>query len=673
VARIVPHRLEAHGQTRIDNYYWLRDRENLEVIAHLQAENDYAEAVLKPTAATQEEIFGEIVARMPQNDQSVPYLYEGYWYYTRYEAGQEYPLHARRRGSLDGPEEVLVDGNAMAIGHGFFSLTGVKASPDGRTLAFSTDTVGRRIYTLRFKNLETGELLGDVIAEVTGNVAWASDGQTIFYSKQHPETLRWYQVWRHRVGSDPKSDALVYEEPDETFDCAIFPTKSGRYLVIHSSQTLTDEARILEADNPQGEFRVFEPRLRGREYQIEHHGENFIVRTNDGARNFRIMKTPLEATSRANWTEVVPHRADTYIEEFDVFREQLALLVRRDANTRLEVVPAAGGNAREVDFEESAYVVKFGDSHSLDVPLRFVYTSLTTPDSTFDYDLRSGERVLMKRQAVGGGFDPSNYRTERLFATARDGKRVPVTIAYRKGVKADGRNPLLLYGYGSYGYSSDPNFSTSVPSLLDRGFVYAIAHVRGGQELGREWYEDGKLFTKMNTFTDFIDVAEFLIGERYADPKNLFAAGGSAGGLLMGAVVNLRPDLWKGILARVPFVDVLTTMLDESIPLTTSEYDEWGDPNQKAFYDYMLSYSPYDQVAAVTYPNILMTTGLHDSQVQYFEPAKWAAKLRAMKKDDNVVLLKTYMEAGHGGASGRFRRQRETALAYAFFVKLARE
>jgi oligopeptidase B len=672
VARQIPERLETHGRVRIDPYHWLNQRENPEVVAYVEAENDYVAAVMKPAEPLRQEIFREIVARLPQRDESVPVLAEdGYWYYRRFEEGKEYPLFARRKGSLDSGEEVLVDANDLALGAGFFSIEGVKASPDGRLLAFSTDTTGRRIYTLRFKDLTTGELLSDLIPEVTGNVAWANDGRTLFYVRQHPETLRWFQVWRHRVGTAAESDVLIYEEKDETFDVTVFRTKSGRFIVAHSSQTITDEARILDAGEPEGEFRVFEPRRRGHEYSIDHAGDSFYIRTNDGARNFRMMKTPVAATARSNWTESVAQRDDTFIEEFEVFPNHLALLVRRNALTQMEVVPLDGTPAHAIAFDEPAYVVRLGQMETLQAPLRFVYTSLTTPDSTFDYDLRTGERVLRKQQAVGGGFDPSKYATERIFAPARDGRMVPVSLLYRKGTQRDASSPLLLYGYGSYGISSDPQFSTAVFSLVDRGFVYAIAHIRGGQELGREWYDEGKLLRKKNTFTDFIDTAEFLIEQRYADPKNVFAAGGSAGGLLIGAVVNMRPDLWKGVLARVPFVDVVTTMLDDSIPLTTAEYDEWGNPNDPVYFDYMLSYSPYDQIQPKAYPNILITTGFHDAQVQYFEPAKWVAKLRATKTDSNLLLLRTYMEAGHGGASGRFRRQEETALAYAFFLSLS--
>jgi oligopeptidase B len=672
VPKKVPRILEKHGHRRTDDYYWLRDRNDPEVIAHLEAENAYTEAALRHTGELQERLYEEIISRIPQRDESVPYWYRGYYYYSRYEEGAEYPLFARRRGSLDGAEELLVDGQAMGEGEGYFSIVPPKINARGDVIAFATDTVGRRIYTLRFRDLSSGAFLPDVIEGVTENFAWANDGATLFYSRPHPETLRWYQVWRHRTGTDPASDVLVYEETDETFDSVVYRTKSEKFLVIHSSQTIADESRILEADRPEGEFRLFEPRRRGHEYAIDHHGETFFIRTNDGARNFRIMRTPDTATTRDNWSDVVGPADDTFIEDFEIVRDGLVLIERRNALTELHVIPWEGEGAHRIAFDEPAYVVRLGENASLDVPaVRFVYTSMTTPASTFDYDIRTRARVMLKRESAGPGFDPSNYVTERLWANARDGIRIPVTVVYRRDFRRDGTHPLYLHSYGSYGISTDPIFNSAVISLLDRGFVHALPHIRGGQELGREWYEGGKLLRKKNTFTDFIDAADFLVREKYADPKRLFAAGGSAGGLLVGAVVNLRPELFRAVVARVPFVDVVTTMLDDDLPLTTAEYDEWGDPNEQEFYQYILSYSPYDQIEPKEYPNILVTTGLHDSQVQYWEPAKWVAKLRAMKTGNNVVLLKTEMEAGHGGASGRFRRHRETALIYAFLIDLA--
>jgi oligopeptidase B len=680
VAKRVPHPLEAHGHVRADDYYWLRDREDPEVVAYLEAENAYTEAMTAHTAALREGLFHEIVARIPQVDESAPYRLDGYWYYRRFEEGEEYPVYARRKGSLEAPEEVMLDVPAMAEGHSFYAVAGLAVSPDGRTLAFAVDTVGRRKYTLRFKDLATGEMLPDELPEKTPNVAWAGDGKTVFYTAQHPETLRWYRIYRHVLGSDPATDVLVYEEPDEEFSSHVFRTKSREFLVIGSEQTESSEYRYLRADDPTGDFRVFLPREPGHEHSIDHAGGRFYVRTNDGAKNFRLASTPVDDTSRTSWTEVIPHRSEVYLGAFQVFRDHLVVAERRDGLNRLRVMPLAGrsdgaaGEDHYVGFDEPAYAAFLTDNHEYDSPtVRFSYSSMTTPWSVYDYDLRSRERTLVKRDEIGGGFDPALYRTERLYAPARDGRKVPVSIVYRAGAEPDGSRPLLLHGYGSYGATMDPSFSSARLSLIDRGFVYAIAHVRGGQVYGRDWYEDGRLLKKKNTFTDFIDAAEFLVAQGWADPERLYAQGGSAGGLLMGAVVNLRPDLWDGVVAQVPFVDVVTTMLDPAIPLTTGEYDEWGDPNDKTYYDYMLSYSPYDNVEAKAYPSLLVTTGLHDSQVQYWEPAKWVAKLRALKTDGHPLLLKTNMEAGHGGTTGRFKSQKETAFIYAFLLDLAGE
>ncbi|HUF17272.1 MAG TPA: S9 family peptidase [Thermoanaerobaculia bacterium] len=671
-AKVVPFRLEKHGDVRTDNYYWLREREDPEVIAYLEQENAYTEQVLFHTKDLQEKLYDEIVARIPQADETVPVRIDGYLYYERFEPGKDYPIYVRRYGSMEAPEEVMIDVNELAEGHGYFAVSGVSVSPDGEILAFSTDDVGRRIYTLRFRNLRTGGMLPDEIPEVAGNVAWANDNRTIFYTKQDLETLRWHQIHRHVLGTDPANDVLVFEEADETFNAFVFRTRSKQFLVIGSSQTVADEYHILEADDPTGNFRVFEPRRRGREYAIDHLGDAFYIRTNDEAQNFRLMKTPVMATGRENWVEIIPHRDDVFLADFEVFRSHLVVSEVKDALTRLHVMALDGSDGHFIEVDEPAYVLDFGKNPDIDATeVRYVYSSLTTPDSTYDYDMSTRARVLRKMERVGGGYDPGNYVTERLFAPARDGRRIPISLVYRKGFQRDGSHPLYLYSYGSYGISSDPDFNAPMVSLLDRGFVFAIAHIRGGQELGREWYDSGKLLNKKNTFTDFIDAADYLIAERYGDPENMFASGGSAGGLLVGAVMNLRPDLFKGVVTRVPFVDVITTMLDEDIPLTTGEYDEWGNPNEKVFYDYMLSYSPYDHVEAKRYPNLLVTTGLHDSQVQYWEPAKWVAKLRAMKTGDELILLKTDMEAGHSGASGRFRRHRITALNQAFVLDLA--
>lgn len=672
VAPVRPHELTIHGDTRVDNYYWLRERENPEVISYLEAENAYLEEMTAPSRKLREKLFREMKDRIKEDDSSAPYELRGYWYYTRYRQGGEYALHCRRKGTLDDPEEIMFDGNALAgDGGGYFSLRGVEVSPDNRLATFAVDRAGRRFYTVGIKDLVSGVVLDDAIPDVTGNVAWALDSRTLFYSRQDPETLRSCQVWRHELGTPAAEDVLVYEEKDETFAVHVRRTKSDRYLVITSSQTLSTESWILAADDPTGTFRVFQPRRSGHEYHIDHQGDRFLIVTNDQAENFRLMECGLDATGQENWREVVPHRPDVLLEGLEVFRDWLVLAERSGGLRHLKILPLDGGQPYYLDFGEPTWSVDVDFNPRLEAEtLRFSYSSLTTPDSVFEYDRRDRKKTLLKQQEVLGGFDPADYHEEYLKVPARDGTLVPVSLVYRKGFKRDGTSPLLLYGYGSYGYSMEADFRSTRLSLLDRGFVFAIAHVRGGQEMGRRWYEDGKLLKKKNTFTDFIDCAEFLADQGYTRRDRLFAMGGSAGGLLMGAVVNMAPDLWRGVVAHVPWVDVVTTMLDASIPLTTSEYDEWGDPASKEYYDYMLSYSPYDQVEAGAYPALLVTTGLHDSQVQYWEPAKWVAKLRALKTDSNPLLLKINMAAGHGGASGRFRRLEETALAYAFMLDL---
>ncbi len=672
IAKRIPHKLEKHGHVRVDPYYWLRDRNNPEVIRYLEEENRYTDARMAHTGPLQEKLFQEFRTRIKQTDMSVPYRRDGYFYYTRVEEGKDYPIYCRKKGSLEAPEEILVDVNQVAAGHKFCSVTFPSVSSGQNLIAYGVDTVGRRFYTIYIKNLATGEVLKDRIPNVTGNVAWANDNRTLFYARQHPVTLRSYQIFRHVIGTDPAQDVLVYEEKDETFRCFVFKTKSKRYLMIGSTQTLSSEYRYLEADQPEGSFRIFAPRQRDHEYRVDHFGDHFYIRTNLKAKNFRLMRTPVQRTDVENWQEVLPHRDDVLLEGFEIFRDHLVAVERRDGLMRLRVLPWSGKGEHYVDFGEPAYLAFPTDNFEFDTPLlRYSYSSLTTPPSVYDYDMTTRRRILLKREEVLGGFDPANYQAERLHATAPDGVRVPISLVYRKGFRKDGTHPLLLYGYGSYGSSTEASFNPYRISLLDRGFVYAIAHVRGGQELGRSWYEDGKLLKKKNTFTDFMACAEYLVRGKYADPKRLFAQGGSAGGLLMGAVINLRPKLFRGVIAAVPFVDVVTTMLDDSIPLTTNEYDEWGNPNEKKYYDYMLSYSPYDQVEAKAYPNLLVTTALHDSQVQYWEPAKWVAKLRAMKTDNNLLLLKTYMEAGHGGVSGRYQRYRQIAFEYAFLLSLA--
>jgi oligopeptidase B len=672
MVRKIPYRLEKHGHVRVDDYYWLRERNNPEVIGFLESENERAEKEMAHAKALDEKIFEEIKARFKQTDMSVPYKRDGYYYYTRYEEGKEYPVYARKKGALEMPEEIVLDGNELAEGHDFFSLGGWAVSSAQDLVAYAVDTQGRRIHRVYFKELNTGKLLPEVLPEVTENLAWANDNKTLFYAKQDPATLRAFQIYRHALGTDPKNDQLVFEENEETFSSWIFKTKSKKYLMIASSQTLSQEYRYLEADDPYGEFKLFLARERDHEYHIEHFNDRFVIRTNAGAKNFRLMITPLSRTGKENWLEVVPHRDDVYLSDFDIFRDHLVLEERARGLTQIRVVPWVGGDSHFLEFAEPAYRAHLGMNPEIDTTtLRFEYTSMKTPLSIYDYDMNTRQRVLLKQEEVLGGFDASNYITERLCARAADGAEIPLSIVYRKGLKKDGQCPLLLYGYGSYGFSIDAAFASPRLSLIDRGFVYAIAHIRGGQELGRRWYEEGKLLNKINTFTDFIACAEFLVRDKFTSPEKLFAMGRSAGGLLMGVIANWRPDLFKGIVAEVPFVDVVTTMLDSSIPLTTGEFDEWGDPNRKEFYDYMLSYSPYDNVRGQAYPNMLVTAGLHDSQVQYWEPAKWVAKLRELKMDNNRLLLKTNMDAGHGGATGRFRRHLETAFSYAFLLDLA--
>ena len=670
-AKRIPYQVVApHGHTRDDPYYWLRDRNNPAVISYLKEENAYASSMLRDTEDLQKVLFDEIVGRIVQDDSSVPYREKNYEYYRRYRKGDSYPLSCRRRVGTD-KEEIMFDIPFMAKGHEFYRHRTGELSSNGELVAFSTDTRGRRIYTLQFKNLTTGEILPDKLENVTGNHAWANDNKTVFYTRQDPETLRSYQVYRHILGSPVQNDVLVFEEKDETFRCYVYKTKSGRFIVIGSSQTLSDEFLLIEADQPGEKPRIFNPRRRNLEYSIDHVGDQFLIRTNKEAPNFRLMSTPAKDTAEKNWQEVIPSRDDVYLSSVEVFQDYLVVTERHNALNRIRIRNAEG-QWHEVDFEEPAYSASLGVNAEMDTEtLRFSFESMRIPDSTFDYNMRTQEKSLLKRQKVLGDFNSNEYRTERLDAPAGDGTKIPISLVYHKSVKRDGTAPLYLYGYGSYGSSMSAGFRTTMLSLINRGFVYAIAHVRGGQEHGRRWYEDGKLMKKKNTFTDFVDCAEHLSREQYADPARLFAGGGSAGGLLIGAVANMRPKMFRGLIADVPFVDVVTTMLDDTIPLTTFEYDEWGNPSEREAYHYMLSYSPYDNVAAVDYPALLILAGLHDSQVQYWEPAKWAARLRHRSTGSNPVLLKTDMTAGHGGASGRFARFRDTALEHAFLIKLA--
>lgn len=669
LAKIEKKDLTIHGDTRQDNYYWLNQRENPEVIAYLEAENAYTKSMMSHTEAFQEKLFNEITGRIKQTDVSVPYFENGYYYYTRYEDGKEYPVYCRRQGNLVAPEEIMLDVNLMAEGLPFIDVGSFQVSEDNRLLAYSVDTVSRRIYTIYFKDLTSSRLLPDKIGNTTGNLTWANDNKTLFYATKD-ESLRSDKIWKHRLGDEEGKDPLVFNEEDVTYNTFVYKSKSRKYLIIGSGSTLSDEYRFLDAETPDGQFTVFQPRQKGLEYSIAHYNDRFYIRTNYQAVNFRLMETSIEKTGITDWKEVIPHRNDVLLEDFDVFNGYLAIQERKYGMKTLRIFNGSGIDYY-LPFDEQAYTVTLGDNAELETDLvRYNYTSLTTPMSVYDYNIKTRKSELKKRQEVLGGYNPDDYFTERIVATAEDGTKVPISMVYKKNIKKDGKDPVLLYGYGSYGYSTDPYFNSVRLSLLDRGFIYAIAHVRGGEEMGRKWYEDGKLMNKKNTFTDFISCGEFLVNQGYTSPGHLYALGGSAGGLLIGAVINMRPDLFNGVIAAVPFVDVVTTMLDESIPLTTGEYDEWGNPGDSAYYRYILSYSPYDNVAVTSYPALLVTTGLHDSQVQYWEPAKWVAKLRVTKTDKNPLYLWVNMDYGHGGASGRFERYRETALEYAFLLDL---
>ncbi|MDI5888545.1 S9 family peptidase [Flavobacterium sp. LB3P48] len=673
VAKIIPKSLEKHNETRIDNYFWLNDRENPEVIDYLNKENTYYDAMTAHTKDFQKELFEEMKGRIKEDDQSVPYLYNGYYYITRFEKGQDYPIYSRKKGSLSANEEILFNCNDLAKGHSYFQLGGLSVSSDNKFASFGIDIVGRRIYTIQIKNLETGEILSDKIENATGNSVWANDNKTIFYTRQDKVTLRSDKVFKHKLATDAADDVLVFNEKDDTFNVSVSKEKSRKYIVIGSGSTLTTEYRILNSDTPDGEFVVFQPRVRGLEYSISHFGDSFYILTNkDKATNFKLMKTPENATAKENWKDVIAHRKDVLLEDIEIFRNYLVVEERSNGLNHIRIMPWSGAGEYYLPFGSETYNAYTTTNVDFDTDiLRYSYQSLATPSSVIDFNMKTKEKEIKKEQEVlGGKFDKNNYIEERVWATATDGTKVPISLVYRKGLKKDGNNPLLLYAYGSYGVTMDTYFSSTRLSILDRGFVFAIAHIRGGEDLGREWYEDGKLLKKKNTFTDFIDCSKFLIQEKYTSPEHLYAEGGSAGGLLMGAVVNMAPELYNGVIAQVPFVDVITTMLDDTIPLTTGEYDEWGNPNVKKYYDYMLSYSPYDNVKPQKYPNMFVSTGLHDSQVQYWEPAKWVAKLRTQKTNDTVLYLNTNMDAGHGGASGRFEALKELAKEYSFLLDL---
>ncbi|MEK6493178.1 S9 family peptidase [Myroides odoratimimus] len=673
IATVRPHELTAHNHTRIDNYFWLNDREDQEVIDYLNAENAYYEAKTAHTKAFQTDLFEEMKSRIKEDDSSVPYFYNGYYYITRFEKGKNYPIFSRKKGSLEADEEIMFDCNAMAEGHSYFHLRGINVSEDNQWVAYGVDTVSRREYTLQVKNLVTGETSPISIEKTTGGSTWAADNKTLFYSRKDEVTLRADKIYKHKLGTAITEDVMVYYEEDDTFDTHIFKEKSRKYLVIGSESTLTSEYRILESNNPDGEFRVFQERVREVEYNISHYDGHFYIMTNlDEADNFKLMRCPEDKTGVEHWVELIPHREEVLLEGVDIFKDYLVVSERSNGLVHLKIQP--WDNAKEayyLPFESETYNAYTGTNLDFDTEiLRYGYQSMNTPSSVIDFNMRTREKEVKKEQEVLGTFDKNNYVEERIWATAKDGVKIPMSIVYKKGMKKDGTNPFLQYAYGSYGYSMEPYFSTTRLSLLYRGFIYAIAHIRGGEDMGRQWYEDGKLLEKWNTFDDFIACSEHVIAEGYTSPEHLYAEGGSAGGLLMGVVVNKRPELYNGVIAQVPFVDVMTTMLDDTIPLTTGEYDEWGNPNEKEYYDYMLSYSPIDNVVAQDYPNMYVSTGLHDSQVQYWEPAKWVAKLRVMKTNDKQLYLDTNMEAGHGGASGRFEALKEVAKEFAFMFDL---
>ncbi|MHA7128255.1 S9 family peptidase [Algoriphagus namhaensis] len=671
-AKKLPQSLTQHGHTRIDPYYWMRERENPEVISYLEAENSFLKEALAHTEDFQEALFQEMKSRIKEDDQSVPYFKSGYHWYSRYEKGQQYPLYCRKKESIDAPEEIFLDVNALAEGKSYYNVGRLATSKSQQILAFAADDVGRRIYTIYFKDLMTGEIKWESIKDVTGNLAWAEDNEHIFYTKQDPQTLRAFQVYLHKLGTDPNEDLLIYQEDDVEFTCYVQKSKSQEYIFIHSQSTNSSEMRFLRASNPSGQFQLIQAREEDLEYAADHYQDHFWIRTNLQAKNFKLVKAPISNPVKENWEDVVPHRPEVLFENFDLFNDFLVTEERKNGLTELYIRRWDDRPVHALAFPEKAYTAWISNNPEFDSKtFRYGYNSLTTPASVYEYNPETRESKLLKQQEVIGDFDPENYASDRVWAKAEDGTLVPISLVYKKSFfKKDGSNPLLLYAYGSYGFSMDAYFSSSRLSLLDRGFVFAIAHIRGGEDLGRHWYEEGKLLKKKNTFSDFIACAKFLIQEKYTSPKHLYAQGGSAGGLLMGAVINMEPELFHGVVANVPFVDVVTTMLDESIPLTTGEFKEWGNPKNKEYYDYMLSYSPYDNIETKEYPHLLVTSGLHDSQVQYWEPTKWVAKLRELKTGNNLLFLHTNMEAGHGGASGRFDALRELALDYTFLLML---
>lgn len=674
--------LNEHGQTRVDPYFWMRltdeqksaespDTHTKKVLDYLDAENDFTKKALAHTEDLQQKLYDEIVGRIKKDDESVPYFSNGYWYYTRYESDSEYPIYCRKKENLNSDEIVFLNVNELAEGHDYYSVGGLSISPDNKILSFGEDTLSRRIYTIKFKNLETGDLLDDTIENTTGGGAWANDNKTIFYTTKNKVSLLSEKIYRHKLGTTASSDVMVYHEKDPSYYIGVYKSKSDDFIIIWNSSTLVNQFHILSADNPTGDFKEFSPRDEKHEYSIDHFKNKFYIVTNWEAQNFRLMETPEQFTSKENWQEVIPHRENVLLEGLELFDDYMVVDERKEGLTNLRVINQTSGDEYYLDFGEPAYAAYISTNAEFNTKtLRFGYTSLTTPSSTFDYNMETKEKTLLKQQEVVGGHNPEDYQSERIWATVRDGVKVPISIVYKKGFKKDGTMPVLQYAYGSYGSTIDAGFSSTRLSLLDRGFAYAIAHIRGGSMMGRKWYEDGKMFKKKNTFNDFVDCSKFLIEEKYTSAEHLHAYGGSAGGLLMGAIVNMNPELYNGVLSAVPFVDVISTMWDESIPLTTNEFDEWGNPKTLESYEYMKSYSPYDNVKEQDYPNMLVTTGLFDSQVQYWEPAKWVAKLRDKKTDNNLLIMDTNMDAGHGGASGRFKPYKTTALQYAFVMDL---
>ena len=682
VAKKIAKELAIHDDTRIDNYFWMRlgdeqkkaetpDNQTQDVLDYLDAENDYLNKAMTHTKGLQDSLYNEMVGRIKKDDESVPVNDNGYSYYSRFEEGSDYALYCRKKLEDGAKEEIMLNVPEMAKEYSYYGVSGRSVSPDNQLIAFGIDTISRRRYTIYFKNLKTGELLADKLSNTGGNATWANDGKTIFYTTKDPQTLRQNKIVKHIIGTNQSEDVVVYEEKDETFRCGVGKTKSDAYLMIGSFQTLSTEFRYLDANNPDGEWKIIQPREKGLEYSVDHFEDHFYIRTNDDAKNFKLVKTPITNTTKENWEDVIPHREDAYLQGIDIFKDYLVIAERKNGLRTIRV-KKWNGEDYYLEFNDPAYVAIPNSNLDFNTNiLRYGYSSLTTPSSIFEINMDTKEKVLLKQtEVLDDNFAPENYVSERLYATATDGTKVPVSIVYKKGIEKNGNNPTLLYSYGSYGSSSEPNFSSTRLSLLDRGFIYAIAHIRGGQEMGRDWYENGKLLKKKNTFTDFIDVGQFLINEKLTNSNQLYAYGGSAGGLLMGAILNMEPDMWNGVIAAVPFVDVVSTMLDETIPLTTFEFDEWGNPKDKEYYEYMKSYSPYDNVEAKAYPNILITTGYWDSQVQYWEPAKWIAKLRELKTDDNLLIMDCNMETGHGGASGRFERYKRLALTYAFIFDL---